>query len=428
MELIQKYHFYINLEKRIKKKIRCEEELKKIGLKPNRFNAIPHEIGLVGCVKSHIRCIEIAKERNYPFVCIFEDDISFIDTKKIIEYITKYIDHDYDVLYLGAWILDNTYEIINDDLLHIKRATTTHAYIIKNHYYDTILQNYKEGMILKLNNPEIDKYNIDQYNHKLQNIDKWYCFNPILATQKDGYSDNFHGNMKYEKYIKLIPNKDIDLPKISLLTKSHDISKFIPLMVCNIKHFNYPKDKMEWVIVDTKGNQLTEESLLIIRSFLEIDINYIHKNHNNRHDEDELLYENASYDIILIMNEDNIYLSEYIRHSVDILLNTNKEIVGCLDMVFIHPHYDFEISISKDSTSFYETTLCMKKQYWKENKESIKENMIDDDISFETNICNCIIDVCWDKSISDKECHLSKKVCKIQGEKIDVVKNIFEFI
>ena len=161
MELIQKYHLYINLEKRIEKKIRCEEELKKIGLNPNRFNAIQHEIGLVGCVKSHIRCIEIAKERNYPLVCIFEDDISFIDTKKIIEYITKYIDSDYDVLYLGAWILDNTYEIINDDLLHIKRATTTHAYIIKNHYYDTILHNYKEGMIFKLNNPEIDKYNID---------------------------------------------------------------------------------------------------------------------------------------------------------------------------------------------------------------------------------------------------------------------------
>ena len=117
---------------------------------------------------------------------------------------------------------------------------------------------------------------------------------------------------------------------------------------------------MEWVIVDTKGNQLTEENIIIIKSFLGIDINYIH---NNGHDEDELLYENASYDIILIMNEDNIYLSEYIRHSVDILLNTNKEIVGCLDMVFIHPHYDFKISISKDSASFYETTLCMKKQY-----------------------------------------------------------------
>ena len=426
MELIQKYHLYINLEKRIEKKIRCEEELKKIGLKPNRFNAIPHEIGLVGCVKSHIRCIELAKERNYPFLCIFEDDIYFIDTKKLIEYITKYIDSDYDVLYLGAWILDNTYEIINDDLLHIKRATTTHAYIIKNHYYDKILQNYKEGMTLKLNNPEIDKYNIDQYNHRLQKIDKWYCFNPILANQTDGYSDNFHGNMKYEKYIRLIPNKDIDLPKISLLTKSDNISRFLPLMVCNIKHFNYPKDKIEWVIVDTNTNQLNEESLLIIRSFLDIDINYIHNNEES--DKDELLYENASYDIILIVNEANIYLAEYIRHSVDILLNTNKEIVGCLDMVFLHPHYDFKISISKDSTSFYETTLCMKKQYWKENRESIKENMIDKDKSFETNICNCIIDVCWDISISDKECHLSKKVCKIQGEKIDVVKTLFAFI
>lgn len=421
MELIQKNHFYINLEKRIEKKIQCEKELKKIGLKPNRFNAIQHEIGLIGCVKSHIRCIEIAKERNYPLLCIFEDDISFVDTKKIIKYITKYINYDYDVLYLGAWISDNTYEIINDDLLHIKRATTTHAYIIKNHYYDKILQNYNEGMKLKINNPELDKYNIDQYNHRLQNIDKWYCFNPILATQKDGYSDNFNDNMKYEKYIKLIPNKDIYLPKISLLTKSDNISKFLPLMICNVKYFNYPKDKIEWIIFDTNENQLTEENIIIIKSFLGININYIHNNLNK----DELLYNNLSHDIIIIMNEDNIYLSEYIRHSVDILLNTNKEIVGCLDMVFIHLHYDFKISIIKNSNSFYNTTLCMKKQYWKNNKKTIKENIINKDVSFETNICNCIIDVCWDKKISDKECHQSKRVCKIEGEQIDIVKTLF---
>ena len=33
--------------------------------------------------------------------------------------------------------------------------------------------------------------NIDVYNQSLQKNDKWFCFNPSLATQQVGYSDNF---------------------------------------------------------------------------------------------------------------------------------------------------------------------------------------------------------------------------------------------
>ena len=78
MDLINKYHFYINLSERTEKNKHTIEQLKRFGIsKPNRFEAITHEIGIVGCVKSHIKCIELAKERDYPFICIFEDDIVF---------------------------------------------------------------------------------------------------------------------------------------------------------------------------------------------------------------------------------------------------------------------------------------------------------------------------------------------------------------
>ena len=69
MDIINKYHFYINLEKRVERKILCEKELQKLGInKPNRFNAIENEIGLIGCVLSHIKCIEIAKKNNYNYI------------------------------------------------------------------------------------------------------------------------------------------------------------------------------------------------------------------------------------------------------------------------------------------------------------------------------------------------------------------------
>ena len=94
MDLIQKYHFYINLNKRIEKNKHTIKQLKQFGIKePNRFEAITHEIGIVGCVKSHIKCIEIAKERGYPFVCIFEDDVVFRNIEKCRTMINKYIDY-----------------------------------------------------------------------------------------------------------------------------------------------------------------------------------------------------------------------------------------------------------------------------------------------------------------------------------------------
>ena len=113
-----------------KRKLQCINEFKKIGIdKPNRFNAIKDTIGLIGCVKSHIKCIEIAKKKRWPFVCIFEDDLIFIDPNKTIRQINKYINYDYDFLFIGAWIIGR-YDIINNDLIRVYHANCLHAYIV----------------------------------------------------------------------------------------------------------------------------------------------------------------------------------------------------------------------------------------------------------------------------------------------------------
>ena len=139
--------------------ISCEKELKSIGInKPNRFNAYEEEIGLVGCAKSHIKCLEIAKEKKWPFVCIFEDDVVFINSYKVIDKINKYINYDYDVLYIGAWLRNNKYKIIYEDLLKVDYTCCLHAYIVKNHYYDILLNNLNEGLQLKLSDPDNFEY------------------------------------------------------------------------------------------------------------------------------------------------------------------------------------------------------------------------------------------------------------------------------
>ena len=39
---------------------------------------------------------------------------------------------------------------------------------------------------------------------------------------------------------------DDELPNISIITPCYERQHFLPLMLCNLIHFDYPKDKIEW--------------------------------------------------------------------------------------------------------------------------------------------------------------------------------------
>ena len=198
-------HFYINLDIRKEKDTITKSELKKLGIKkPNRFSAIAHNIPLIGCARSHMECINKAKELGWDYVLIFEDDIKIESNKKLIQKVNKFIKYDFDVLYLGCWnyVPPITME---KDLSKVVKAVCNHAYIVKSHYYDTFIKNLSDGIKLKLSDPNNGDYNIDEYHHILQQVDKWMCITPIHITQRDGYSDNFKEIRNYSKRIKYIP-------------------------------------------------------------------------------------------------------------------------------------------------------------------------------------------------------------------------------
>ena len=75
---------------------------------------------------------------------------------------------------------------------------------MKEHYYDTFLQNLKEGIEWKLKE-DIRDNNIDEYHYTLQAKDNWYTLLPIHITQRDGWSDNFKEVRNFSEIIKNIP-------------------------------------------------------------------------------------------------------------------------------------------------------------------------------------------------------------------------------
>jgi hypothetical protein len=446
MDLLEKYHFYINLDKRPEKDNQCISDLKEFGIsQPNRFAAIKHEIGYVGCAQSHIKCIELAKERDYPFVCIFEDDIIFRNIDKCKEMISKYIDYDYDVLYLGCRISNNKYDIINNDLIRVNNAICNHAYIVKSHYYDKILENYREGVNLKLNSKEDDKYNMDIYTHTLQKKDKWYSFCPNFVSQREGHSDNLNKSCDICNDIFTIPVHDSRLPCVSLLTPTFNRTMFTELMITNIKHFSYPKEKIEWNILDSNDKGIEnykklfdeESKIKQLENFLGIKINYIYTDERlNIGEKRNRLCEMSNYDYLINMDDDDIYLPGYINYSIDILLNLEKDITSCLDMLFIYPQNEFKTSYIRcvrDYKLYHEAPLCMKKTHWEKYKYSEsskgegKTVYGDDKVCGISNVMNCMICICWDNNTVNKDMFLQYPVdLKIQGASMNILRNIFQ--
>uniref|UniRef100_A0A6C0F9W6 Glycosyl transferase family 25 domain-containing protein n=1 Tax=viral metagenome TaxID=1070528 RepID=A0A6C0F9W6_9ZZZZ len=191
MDILQNT-FYINLEHRTDRLEHVQNELKKIGINGERFNAIKTKSGAVGCTLSHIKCLELAKERNYEEVFICEDDITFTNPKLFLENLQKFCDNDdimWDVLIIGG---NNVppYKQYYDYCARVFNCQTTTGYIVKQDFYDIIIKNFKEGLFNLMKNPENKReYAIDIYWKKLQMENFWYMITPPTVTQYTNYSD-----------------------------------------------------------------------------------------------------------------------------------------------------------------------------------------------------------------------------------------------
>jgi len=185
-----KHSFYINLESRTDRKKHVEEQLKIIGIQSNRFNAIKLPNGALGCSMSHLKCIEIAKKNNYKYTLVCEDDIEFLNPNLFIEQLFRFINSNrhWDVILIaGNNMLP--YMPVDDTCIRVFNCQTTTGYIVNNDYYDTLIQNYKEGIQKQIKEPLNVNYKIDKYWFELQKKDKWFLIIPLSVIQSKDYSD-----------------------------------------------------------------------------------------------------------------------------------------------------------------------------------------------------------------------------------------------
>ena len=200
MELL-KHTLFINLEHRKDRLEHVNSEFKKMEIDAERVNAIKMNTGAVGCTMSHIKCLELAKQRDYEYVFICEDDITFRNPELFKRNLQRFYENDdinWDLLIIGG---NNVppFQQVTDYCARVFYCQTTTGYVVKKHYYDTLLKNFREsanGLMREPNNPST--YALDMYWKRLQLQDFWYMITPPTVTQYESYSDIENRNVNYE--------------------------------------------------------------------------------------------------------------------------------------------------------------------------------------------------------------------------------------
>ena len=192
-EFISKINtMYINLLNRTDRKEHVINELKKLGINDNveRFNAIKLENGALGCSMSHLKCLELAKQKNYEYIFICEDDITFLNPELFLEQLGRFLStsRSWDVILVAG---NNMipYTPIDNTCIKVSNCQTTTGYIVKREYYDKIIGNFKEGIQKQIKEPNVAEYKIDKYWFKLQRDDNWFLITPLSVIQREDYSD-----------------------------------------------------------------------------------------------------------------------------------------------------------------------------------------------------------------------------------------------
>ena len=235
--------FVVNLERRKDRFESIKKEMEYIGWDYEYFPAVDTN-SHVGCTRSHLEIIKLAKERNYEKVLVVEDDCTIMPyAKSLIEQIeTETKDLDFAVINLAPtlnrpvnlsnkhkWFLDITnlppkgehhrgiyatnmimyHNSIYDNVLEIEDPSKIGYYAIDDFIYQYITSRHQSYVPIVPIGPQISDWSDVShgvYNNFYTQTYNWNVYSPIKITGPYGNlgeikkmkEENLHKEYKYE--------------------------------------------------------------------------------------------------------------------------------------------------------------------------------------------------------------------------------------
>ena len=122
-------------------------------------------------------------------------------------------------------------------------------------------------------------------------------------------------------------------PTVSVCTPTFNRRPFINIMFECFKNQSYPKDKIEWIIVDDgtdKIKDLVEQSGIAQIKYFELDTKLILGAKRN------FMHDKCTGDIIVYMDDDDYYPPERIEHAVEMLMSKKDILIAGSSEIYVY--------------------------------------------------------------------------------------------
>ena len=185
--------------------------------------------------------------------------------------------------------------------------------------------------------------------------------------EADVIKNQFQGQMELD-----LPNITYDeLPCVSVLTLTYKRKHFFQLMWNNWNNYKYPKDKIEWVIIDDSPDMINDLSDIIPKY---PNIHYIRcDKHMSVGAKRNFGVECCNYDYIVHQDDDDYYFPDSILAKVRILKRYPK--CGCCFSNSLSAYnimnnisYVMDPQVPESCLSLPEATMMYKRSFWEKQK------------------------------------------------------------
>ena len=184
--------FYINEKKRKDRIKHIKEDFKDWPVPLRRVEAVKLSPGWKGCTQSHRKIVQLARDRNYPWVLCLEDDCklekdALARFQKVLEYL--WTNKDWDIFNGGVSFMGNQFKIIEKDIPILQVSGTGTQFIL--------LHKRTYAKILADLSPTDPIVSIDNY-YKDNFPPRYFVTYPHIATQINGMSsiNGLHRNVQ----------------------------------------------------------------------------------------------------------------------------------------------------------------------------------------------------------------------------------------
>lgn len=147
--------------------------------------------GHVGCMKSHLKVLHMAREQGFNHILVLEDDFNFTsELDQHLDDLSTFFSREYDYLLCLLGTSKEGRIIPKDDLLSFsfQPCTNTEAYLISKQGIQALIPVYEDGLKNLIKSGNSQQYAADRCWSTLQATKKFFVFRKKFGFQISNFS------------------------------------------------------------------------------------------------------------------------------------------------------------------------------------------------------------------------------------------------